>query len=130
LSGFHALQLALAGFAAAAVALALRRAPHEEVEALASRVYLLRGLGRIALPLAFVGIIVDLGRALEGAAGLGIGSADGQRALARSLVGLSIGACTAVASLGVAASLRRRVRARRRAPEPTGPALDRARGGV
>jgi len=131
LSWFHGLQLALAGVAVVSIARALRRRERDDLDALARHLYFLRGLGRMALPLAFVGVIVDLGRGIEEAhAATPAGALAGSAALSRSVVGLTLGACTAVGCLGVATSLRSRLRTLRRAPGRDGDALDRARGGV
>lgn len=127
---FHGLQLVLAmsGVVIAVRQLRARPGRSDDVQALARGVYLLRGLGRMALPLAFLGVIVDLGRGLEATA-LSYGRASATSlALGRSLVGLCIGAGTAIGCLGVATSLRRRVVARER--RHAARALDRAEGGV
>lgn len=78
---------------------------HEAFEGVAA----LRTLGRMASPLAFIGVMVEMGLALTGGQGLVAlqrGLAE-RIALEHAAVGVAIGVATSVVCLGAAATLQR-----------------------
>ena len=135
---FHGLQLAHFAVAVVVGGLRLREAfaPLGEAEdaraARARRVHasavVLAGLGRIAPPLAFVGIVLELSWALGGGSGLlALQRGLPERvALQHALVGLGIGLGGWGTCIGFGLVLRRRARALR----DGAPMLDPLRGGV
>jgi hypothetical protein len=130
---FHGLQLLLP-LAALAISsrrwrrIARARGPEaaEDIARVASGgVYLLRGLGRVASPLALVGAIVEMSRGLAAAAGIAA-----RVALERAAVSVGIGLGSAALCFAAASALGRRASRARAARDPEGASLDPPEAGV